>query len=426
MKKTNLSVWIVRFIFCLCVILAFKTVDNLNDIVGWFGWVIGILTPFVIGGSIAFFLFPVCRKTESLLRKTNKPFIVAHVRGIATCLIVLLAVLLLSAALSLVVPMLYQSIASFITSIPSYLQQMMSFLHSHFGDAPWIQQMADAIQNTISLESMAWLFRSMDFNSYVGGITSVFMSLFNVLIGSIIAIYLLLDRASIKKILLRIGTVTIREKHTRRVENLSSRIATVIYTFIFGQVLDALLIATCIGLLLTLFGVPNSIVLAMIYFIFALIPYFGSIVGVIVVALFSLVSGNLQHCLIAAVISLVMQQLDTNLINPKVVGHAVGIRPLYVILGITLFGGMFGIAGVFLGPPLMAIIIELLNDVLQNKETKLTRLKRSNNSKGLFEQIKESVEGSSDPTSKSNSDEPCPKADGSSGDQSNDSPSSAR
>ena len=94
----------------------------------------------------------------------------------------------------------------------------------------------------------------------------------------------------------------------------------------------------------------------------------------------------MEQCLVAGITALALQQLDSNLINPRIVGHAVGIRPLYVILGITLFGGLFGPVGLFLGPPMMAILLELLEALVQSKEQK-----RKIKDKSLLTQLKESL-----------------------------------
>lgn len=386
MKKTNIGIWIVRFLFCICVIVAYKTLDNVNEIFDFFGVLLSTLTPFVIGGVIAFFLYPVCKKTEILLRKTNRDFINRHIRGLSTLLVVFATVLILSGVLTVMVPMLYNSIFGFVSSLPAYLNDLQTCLTGMFGDAAWIDQTIDAIRSHMSFDNLAAVLSSVDLSRYASGITQVLLGFFNTLIGFIISIYLLLDRASLKRAFIRVSRLSLKERYTHRIEILAARIASVIYNFIFGQALDALFISTVIGILLTLFSIPNSILLAIIYFLFALIPYFGSTIGVIGITILSLLFGGVEQCLVAGITALALQQLDSNLINPRIVGHAVGIRPLYVILGITLFGGLFGPVGLFLGPPMMAILLELLEAFVQSKERK-----RKMKDESLLTQLKESL-----------------------------------
>ena len=124
------------------------------------------------------------------------------------------------------------------------------------------------------------------------------------------------------------------------------------------------------GVILSFLRIKNSVVLAFIYFVLAIIPYFGSITAVILIGLFTYVGGDFNKFLTALIVSFVLQQIDSNIINPKIVGQVVGIKPLYVILGISLFGGIFGIAGLFLGPPLMVVCLEFLDEIIKAKELK--------------------------------------------------------
>lgn len=407
MKKDTLGTWVVRFIFCICVILAYNMFNNFGMILSWFGQILGVLTPFIIGSVIAFLLFPICKKLETLLLKTNKNFIVKRVRGIATIIIVLLALLIMGSILLLMCPIIYDSLIIFIQAVPNYLNEIHSFISNNLNHSGPLANIIENVQNIASWDNVTKLFVSLDYNSYVAGITSLFFGIFNLLIGAIISVYLLLDRKFIKKIAIRIARVIFRYNTVKRIGRLGSKISKLIYTFIFGQVIDAFLVSCLIGMFLTIFGIDNSVILAVFYFVCALIPYFGSIIGVCFVALLSLMSGNIHQFFIATIIALVLQQLDANLISPRIVGQAVGIGPLYVILGITLFGGMFGIYGLFLGPPLMAICMELMDDFISYKENKRKENMDCLRDAGVLSRLKDRIDkryGSTDNNDNSNQD----------------------
>ena len=208
----------------------------------------------------------------------------------------------------------------------------------------------------------------MDFSQYASSLTNAFMTIFNLIIGFIISIYLLLERSKIKKLFTRICRLSLKESKARRVENLLVRVSRIIYSFVYGQALDALLIGVIVGIVMTIFKIPNALVLGSIYFLFALIPYFGPFIGVASITLLTFLSGGLKTAIVALIIAVILQQVDGNLLYPRVIGTAVGIRPLYVILGVTLFGGLFGFVGLFLGPPLMSILLELTQEFLASKE----------------------------------------------------------
>ena len=392
MKKDTLGMWIVRLIFCIFVILAYNTINNFGMIISWFGKILGFLTPFIIGGVIAFLLFPICKKLETLLLKTKKKFIVKRVRGIATLIIVLLALLIVGLIILLMSPIVYNSIVTFIQSVPKYLNEIQAFIHNNLNSAGPLAKIAENIQNALSVDNITKTFVSSDYNSYVYGITSLFFGIFNLLIGAIISIYLLLDRKFIKETAVRIARVIFQDNTIKRIGRLSRRISKVIYTFIFGQVIDAFVVSCFMGMFLTIFGIDNSVVLALFYFFCAVIPYFGSMIGVCLVAILSLMAGDMNQFFIAIIIAIVLQQLDANFISPKIVGQAVGIGPLYVILGITLFGGILGIYGLFLGPPLMAICMELIDEFISNKEEERNKNMECLKDIGILSKIKNQID----------------------------------
>ena len=392
MKKDTLGVWVIRLIFCIFVILAYNMLNNFGSILSWFGQLLGVFTPFIIGGVIAFLLFPICKKLETLLLKTKKKFIIKRVRGIATLMIVLLALLIVGSIVLLMAPIVYNSVAVFVQAVPKYFNEIQSFISNNLNNSGPFAILAENVKNIISVDNITKIFMPSDYNSYVGGITSLFFGIFNLLIGSIISIYLLLDRKFIKETVIRIARVIFQDNTIKRIGRLWHRISKVIYTFIFGQVIDAFLVSCFIGMFLTIFGVDNGVVLALFYFICAVIPYFGSMIGVCFVAILSLMSGNIHQFIIAIIIAVVLQQLDANFISPRIVGQAVGIGPLYVILGITLFGGILGIYGLFLGPPLMAICMELIDEFISNKEEERKKNMDCLRDTGILSKIKNHID----------------------------------
>ena len=391
MRENSLATWIIRFIFCIFVILAYNTINNFGTILSWFEKIINILTPFIIGGVIAFLLFPICKKTEKFLLKTNKPFIIKRVRLFATLIVAFVSALFIGLILLLICPIINESLINFLNSIPRYVESVQCFINDSLKNAGPVKEIINNAQNTMSFDNFINFFTSLDYNSYFDSITGILFGIFNLIIGAIISIYLLLERAVLKKALLRAARIAFKTRTIVRIRRLGLRIARVIYTFIFGQIIDAFMVACLIGMFLTIFRIDNSAVLAVCYLICATIPYFGSMVGVLLVAMLSLISGDINQFFIATTITLIIQQLDANLISPKIVGQAVGIGPLYVILGITLFGGIFGIYGLFLGPPLMAICMELLDDFIRAKEIKTKKNLDSLADSGILSQIKNSV-----------------------------------
>ena len=339
--------------------------DNFSGILNAIGTLARILAPFLFGGVFAFFLFPPAKKLELFFYKRKNSWVNSKARGLSVLTVVICFLAIIITLLWLLIPLIYNKISTFIALTPGYINHLYNILQSHIGDAPWLGQITESVKNFFSFQNIT---QSMDFSQYASGLTNVFMTVFNLIIGFVISIYLLLERSKIKKLFTRICHLSLKENKARRVENLLVRVSRVVYSFVYGQALDALLIGIIVGIVMAIFKIPNALVLGSVYFLFALIPYFGPFIGVASVTLLTFLSGGLQTAIVALIIAAVLQQADGNLLYPRVIGSAVGIRPLYVILGVTLFGGLFGFVGLFLGPPLMSILLELTQEFLASKE----------------------------------------------------------
>lgn len=377
MKQATFRVWLVRFLFGAALIATYKTLDDFSGITNTIAYILGILSPFIFGGVFAFFLFPPAKKLELFLGNRPQLWVQKKARGLAVFIVIICFLALLTALLWILIPLIYQKVTVFISALPGYVNDLYNTVSDRIGDAAFLNQAVDSVRHFLSIENIA---KSIDVASYASSLTNVFMTAFNLLIGFIISIYLLLERSKIKKLFVRICKLSLQEQKTRRTVDLITRISKVIYSFVYGQALDAFLIGVIVGIVMSIFQIPNAMVLGCIYFLFALIPYFGPFIGVATITLFTFLSGGTEKCIVALIIALILQQVDGNLLYPRVIGNAVGIRPLYVILGVTLFGGLFGFVGLFLGPPFMSILIELTQEFITSKEAakekKKARLKK--------------------------------------------------
>lgn len=370
MKKKNINVWILRFLFCVSVILIYQIVVNFNVILEVFKKICNILKPFIIGAIIAFLFFPICRKVENLFIKTEKEFFVKRARTFATLIVVFCIVFFVCYLIFKLVPILYEALLKFTEDISSNFSNKYEELENRVKDVEVLNLILKELKNQLSFDNLTKMLVSLNYKAYFEGIANLIFKIFNLFIGIMISIYILLDRYYIKKAVLRFFNVTLKKEKSNRIFRALNKIKTIIYTFIFGQIIDAFIVGCSLGIVFSLLKIKNSLIFAVIYFVFAMIPYFGSIIAVILISLFSYVVGNFNEFLTCSITSIVLQQVDSNLINPKIVGQIVGVKPLYVILGITLFGGVFGFVGLFFGPPLMAVCLEVLDDFIKEKESK--------------------------------------------------------
>ena len=148
------------------------------------------------------------------------------------------------------------------------------------------------------------------------------------------------------------------------------RTAAIFYSYLYGAAVDACIVATLMVVGLSLFRLPRSVLLGCFVGIMNLIPYFGAIISGALVILVALLTKNIYTAIGVAVYILVIQQLDGNIIQPKIIGQSVGVRPIYVLLAITLGGGLFGFWGILLSVPSMAVIQMLVGDFIDYRNRK--------------------------------------------------------
>ncbi len=190
------------------------------------------------------------------------------------------------------------------------------------------------------------------------------------ILGVVISVYILSDRKRILSGARRVASLALKTRTIDRITKFLIKACHVLYSFFYGQALDALFVGVCSGVGLQIIGVPNAMVLGVVYGTLSLIPYFGAALGIAIVAVFTFLSADLGQFIIALVFIIVLQQVDGNIINPKIIGKSIGIRPIWVIFGVTVGSGLFGVPGMLLGPPIMAIVQETLSDFIAGRPEK--------------------------------------------------------
>lgn len=370
MKKNKFGIWVIRFLFCIALILIYQFIINFKNILDLLAKVLKILKPFLIGGTIAFLFYPLCKKLEIFLVKTNKKFFKKHARGFSTAIVVLLSIFLMLSLVLKLVPMFYEAMFKFLEDISYNITNLYEVLENKAQNMPILSELLKEFEKQFSFDKVTKSFISLNYKAYVGEVANLIFKITNYFIGFIISIYILLDRHNIKNTIFRVLNIALKKEKKEQMLQFLTKTKEIIYTFIFGQIVDAFIVGCFIGIMLSIFKIKNSMVYALIYFILAIIPYFGPISAVILIALFSYVMGNFNQFLTCSMIALICQQIDSHFVNPKIVGQIVGVKPLYVILGIMLFGGILGGVGFFLGPALMAICLEFLDNIIKNHEIK--------------------------------------------------------
>lgn len=336
------------------------------------------------GIVLAFLLLPVHRRILRALTQACENFgdpfgkKKGILNGLAILMSLALAFLLLYILLAMVLPQLYWSIVGLFDSLPSYFQSVQQWLTAFLADNPDIQQAvlsyyrsagqalnqwlsSDLLPNLESASStMAWLRSEVlpQVTGVVSGVSAVVLAtvslLKDIIVAVIVSVYLLARKdifaAQSKKIVYSMfptRTADLLVEETRSAYRILSG-------FINGTLVDSFIVGVLCLICFTLFKFPYPMLLAVIIGVTNVIPFFGPFIGAIPSGILILLVSPRQ-CLYFAIFIFILQQLDGNILHPKILGSSIGLASFWVLFAVLLFGGLFGFVGMVLGVPVFAM-----------------------------------------------------------------------
>ncbi len=329
---------------------------------------LGIFTPFIIAFVITFLLYAPCNALEGWIKRGKGRFWKAAARpvSITVCFLVFLAIL--AGVLGLLLPELYTACVGLVKNLPTYYATATEWLNTAMAEGGFLDRfnLADSVRSIYD-ELYQWIVSLANTDTLVSafkGVASVTASLVDIIMGLIISIYMLSERESLLAAVKALVGAAFGEKVKSTLALYAHKTASIFYNYLYGALIDALVVAVLMSVGFLLFGLPKAILLGCLVGILNFIPYFGAIVGGCIAVVVALFSGNIYTAIGVLIYVIVMQQLDGNILQPKIVGSTVGMRPIYVLLAITVGGGIFGFGGILIGVPVLAVIKMLLNDFI--------------------------------------------------------------
>ena len=369
----GLAQWLSLFLLAVAIIAVYKTFDNIVEIGGFFSKLLDILSPFLIGFGMAFLLYGPCSKIEGLFRRFQKPIMQKLARPIAVVIVYLLLFGLLTLIGYLALPALYHAIMDFVSAVPGYYNNVMAFLAEYTKEGSLLEglHLEERIQDLY-----AWISSQLTADrifSYFQGILNFTTSLLDIFMAFIISVYMLLGRESLIRAVKAVAGIVIKPRGITFCSTYTHKITKIFYSYFYSQAIDACIVGVLATVGLLIARLPNAPVLGMMLGLMNMIPYFGAIIGGIICVLVALLSGNVYGAIFVAIYILAMQQIDSNIIQPRIVSNSVGIKAIYVLLAITVGGGFFGFWGIFLGVPVMAMIQMLVKDFIDYRRRREER-----------------------------------------------------
>lgn len=192
-------------------------------------------------------------------------------------------------------------------------------------------------------------------------------SIFDVFVAVIVSVYILAERVEILKSIKKLAEAIFKEKTYKNLDKYFNNSNEIFFKFIASQFLDAVIVGIMTTIAMTIMGVKFAPLLGFLIGLFNMIPYIGAIIAVAIATLITLITGGLSQAIWMLIVVIILQQIDANIINPKIIGQSLKISPLLVIFAITVGGAYFGIIGMFLAVPAIAVIRILVEDYIDYK-----------------------------------------------------------
>ena len=372
--KWGLTALTVIFISILLVVIF----TNLPGFFSLLGAVGKILSPLVSGIVIAFLLNPIVNFVDLRLRpllekrglKASKAYKIS--RGISLVFAFIFAAFIVYAFFSMLVPQLYESVMSIIDSAPEYYQSLEKWAVNVLEDNPEIRTYVERALNTMQSYVENWVKTSFlsDVQKILATLTTSVMavvkSITNFIIGLVASIYILWSKETFQAQSKKIIVALFPPKGADHIFYLGRNIYRVFNGFVIGKIVDSAIIGILCYIGILILKMPYPALIATVIGVTNVIPFFGPIIGLVPCAFLILLVNPLQAFYFVIFI-LVLQQVDGNVIGPKILGNTVGISGFWVLASITIAASLFGFTGMILGVPVFAIIYLLISDSVNNK-----------------------------------------------------------
>lgn len=357
--------WAYWFSFAIAVIIVYKTLDNFKEIKVWISNLFSIIMPFIIGIIIAYLLYLPSRKLENLYKKVK--FIKKKARLFSVITVYIIAIIIALLAIRFIVPVISQSIIDLVNNFQNYYSLAMENINSLPSDSifksEYVMGIADEIKN-IDLKEFVNIER---LSAYAKGAINIANGIFDFFVAIIVSVYILLERTEIVKFIKKLTRAMFNKNTYDNINRYFDRTNEIFLKFLASQLLDAIVVGILTSIAMSIMGVKYAVLLGFLIGLSNMIPYFGAIIGVIISIIITLLTGGVSQAIWMAISVIILQQIDANIINPKIVGDSLKISPLLVIFAVTIGGAYFGILGMFLAVPVVAVIKIVLLDFINLK-----------------------------------------------------------
>ena len=363
--------WLVAF-----ALIGLAVVLHLDVAMEYTGWIISLFNPLIYGGFIAFILNVPMRFIENKLNRwIQKGFLKKKVRLISLLITLILAVLVIALLSWIVFPKILESLMNVVNNVSVLL---CNFFENFSDILAYFHVNIDLfdVKQVEKLLSMPWQDMLNQIVSWVGnsanGIVSTTVAFGNTFAvwftGFMFSLYILTSKETLALQFRKVVTVCFKDK-AESICQIGVRANKIFSSFISGQLCEAIILGCLYLIGMKLFKMPFAELISTIIAVSSLVPVFGAMFGMMIGA-FLIFTVNPWMALGFVVFYQVLQEVENNLIYPRVVGSSVGLPGLWTLLSIFVFGGMFGVLGMLMAVPTCALVYSLFSEFINTRYRK--------------------------------------------------------
>lgn len=381
--KNHWKKWLYWFMLGLSLIVIYKIFDNFTSVTEVLGKFFTILRPFFIGVFIAYLLYVPCKKIEDAYKKSKNRVIKKGARRLSIITLYIIVFLLIVILFNVILPVVIESVKDLVNNIQGYFEIAISNYNRLPEDSVLKGDLVKDTINNIQNIDIKQYFQLDKLMSYVISAYNIVTSLFDVFVSIVVSIYVLSERDDILKFLKKSACAMFKEKTYKNMDKYFNNSNEIFFKFIASQFLDAVVVGVLVTIAMSIMGIKYAPLLGFFIGLFNMIPYVGAIIAVAISAVITLITGGLSQTIWMLIVVIVLQQVDANIINPNIIGQSLKVSPLLVIFAITVGGAYFGMLGMFLAVPVIAIVKIIIEDHIDLKLKKKQKMEQGGQSESV-------------------------------------------
>ena len=350
----------VPLVVALVTVLVYETFENMHDVSAVVGMFFSVLKPVFIGIAFAFIANMPMRFLETRVFKRWK--ICSLKRAVCQLLAMLFILLIVAAMLFLIIPRIAGSVVALANGMDGYIESLTAWgsgLWDRLNLNPGVEERIQSVVQTILAQLDELL------SALVAGAAkftvSIASTLVDVFFAAIISIYALFNKEKLIFQAKKVVVAIFSERRAERILDVSTRTNQALNHYFYGMIIECTILGTLCFIAMTIFGFPYALLISVVVGVTQIVPIIGPWVSALFGALIILVSDP-SRVIWFIVLVLVVQQIEANVFYPRVVGNAVGLSGIWVMIAVLLGSGLFGIVGIVLCVPVMAVLYTLVSE----------------------------------------------------------------